>query len=210
MSTPRRALVLVDIQQEYFEGPLEVQHPPRADSLARITDAIDAATAAGIPVIAVQHVTGAGAPVFDPATPGYALHPEVESRRTPDWVSVTKQFGTVFAGTGLVERLRQDDIDTVTFVGYMTNNCILASAAEAETHGIAAEVLSDATGAIHIANAAGSASAEVVHSTLMTVLHSNLAAVATVEAWTAALADGTALAKDDLVSSATRGAQQHG
>ena len=208
MSTPRRALVLVDVQQEYFDGPLEVQHPPRADSLARITDAIDAAHAAGIPVVAVQHVAGEGAPVFDPTTPRYALHPEVEARRTADWISVTKRFGTVFAGTDLVERLRQDGVDTVTFVGYMTNNCILASAAEAETHELAAEVLSDATGAIHLTNAAGSASAETVHTTLMTILHSNLAAVATVEAWTAALTDGTALDKDDLVSSATHGAQQ--
>lgn len=210
MTTPRRALVLVDIQQEYFDGPLEVQHPPRDASLARITEAIDAATAAGVPVVVVQHVGGEGSPVFDPATPGYALHPEIGSRRTPAWTAVTKRFGTVFAGTDLVERLRQDDVDTVTFVGYMTNNCILASAAEAETHGLSAEVLSDATGAIHIANAAGSATAEVVHTTLMTVLHSNLAAVATVGAWTDAVHAGLPLDRDDLVSSATRGAQQAG
>ncbi|MFG3423025.1 hypothetical protein [Micromonospora sp. NPDC047730] len=41
----------------------------------------------------------------------------------------------------------------------MTNNCVPASAAEAETHGPAAEVLSDATGAINSANEAGFAGA---------------------------------------------------
>jgi nicotinamidase-related amidase len=210
MSTPRRALVLVDVQQEYFDGPLEVQHPPRAESLARIIDAIDHATAAGIPVVAVQHVTGEGAPVFDPTTPGYRLHPGIEARRTAGWKSVTKRFGTVFAGTDLVAWLRANDVDTVTFVGYMTNNCILASAAESETHGLAAEVLSDATSAIHIANAAGSVTAEVVHSTLMTVLHSNLAAVSTTQVWADAVAAGEPLEKDNLVGSATLGAQHAG
>src|SRR5699024_1894875 len=38
------------------------------------------------------------------------------------------------------------------------------------------EVLADATGAIHLANAAGSADAETVHTTLMTLLNSNWAA----------------------------------
>lgn len=210
MTTPRRALVLVDVQQEYFEGPLEVQHPPRADSLAKITEAIDLATAAGIAVVAVQHTAGEGAPVFDPTSPRFQLHPQVEERRTAHWKTVTKQFGTVFAGTDLVSWMREKDIDTVTFVGYMTNNCILASAAEAETHGLAAEVLSDATGAIHIANVAGSVSAEAVHTTLMTVLHSNFAAVATTQAWADAVAAGTALDKDNLVASAMLGAQHAG
>ncbi|MDQ0674449.1 nicotinamidase-related amidase [Pseudarthrobacter siccitolerans] len=28
MSTPRRALILIDVQQQYFDGPLEIQYPP--------------------------------------------------------------------------------------------------------------------------------------------------------------------------------------
>lgn len=207
MSTPRRALVLVDVQQEYFDGPLTVAYPPRAESLAKITEAVDAAAAAGIPVVAVQHTAGEGAPVFAPGTDGFRLHAEVERRRTPEWKSITKQFGTVFAGTGLLAWLQSNDLDTVTLVGYMTNNCIIASAAECETHGLSAEVLRDATGAINIANAAGSVSAETVHTTLMTILHSNFAAVATTQAWTEAVSAGAALPKDNLVESAMRGAQ---
>jgi hypothetical protein len=69
-------------------------------------------------------------------------------------------------------------------------------------------VLSDATGAINLENAAGSVDAKTVHTTLMALLDSNFAAVATTEAWTRALADGTPLPKDDLPSSATRGAQR--
>lgn len=208
MSTPRRALILVDVQQEYFEGPLEIQYPPHADSLPRITAAIDAATSAGIPVAVIQHTAGEGAPIFNPSMKGFQLHPEIAQRQNPQWKAITKQYGTVFAGTDLLEWLREHDVDTITLVGYMTNNCIIASAAESETHGLAAEVLSDATGAINIANAAGYAPSKTVHNTLMALLNSNFAAVATTDAWTNALSDGTALPKDNLPSSAILGAQQ--
>lgn len=208
MNTPRRALILVDVQQDYFAGPLEIQFPPHAESLPLITAAIDAATAAGIPIVAVQHRIGEGAPVFDPLTDGFALHPEVAGRLASDAKRITKQYGTVFAGTDLLDWLRVHQIDTITLVGYMTNNCILASAAEAETHGLAAEVLSDATGAIHIANAAGFADAETVHTTLMTLLHSNFAAVATTEHWLSAIAGGLPLERDNLVQSALLGAER--
>lgn len=210
MNTPRRALILVDVQQEYFAGPLEIRFPPHADSLPRITAAIDAATAAGIPIVAVQHQAGAGAPIFDPATEGFALHPEVASRLGAETKTITKQYGSVFAGTGLADWLRAGGIDTVTLVGYMTNNCIIASAADAQTHGLAAEVLSDATGAIHIANAAGVVDAETVHTTLLALLHSNFAAVASTQDWVQAIADGAPLDRDNLVRSAVTGAERQG
>lgn len=206
MTTTRRALILIDVQQEYFAGPLAIQYPPRDESISRIADAIDAATRAGVPVVVVQHSSGSGAPVFDPDTSAFELHPEVARRVQPSWKGVVKQYGSVFAGTELEAWLREQGVDTVTLVGYMTNNCVIASAAVAEELGIEVEVLSDATGAINLENAAGSVDAKTVHTTLMALLDSNFAAVATTASWTQALTDGTALPKDDLVSSATRGA----
>ncbi|MEU8234691.1 isochorismatase family protein [Actinoplanes sp. NPDC048967] len=209
-TAPRRALIVIDVQQDYFGGPLEIHYPPHADSLPQIARAIDAATAAGIPVVAVQHTMGDSAPLFNPTRPGFQLHPEVESRRTGEWKSVVKQYGTVFAGTDLLSWLRERDIDTVTLVGYMTNNCVLASAAEAETHGLTAEVLSDATGAINIANDAGFADAKTVHTTLMTLFNSNFAAVADTAAWSDAAGAGRALPGPDLGASAVTGARHAG
>ncbi|SKC70894.1 isochorismatase family protein [Plantibacter cousiniae (nom. nud.)] len=206
MTTTRRALILIDVQQEYFAGPLAIQYPPREESILRIATAIDAATAEGIPVAVVQHSSGSGAPVFDPETSAFELHPEVARRAQPSWKGVVKQYGSVFAGTDLEAWLRGQGVDTVTLVGYMTNNCVIASAAAAEELGIDVEVLSDATGAINLENAAGSVDAKTVHTTLMALLDSNFAAVAMTASWTQALTDGTALPKDDLVSSATRGA----
>ena len=208
MTSPRRALVLVDVQLEYFSGPLEIRFPPVDDSLAQIAVAIDAATAAGTPIVVVQHSEGESAPVFAPGAEAFALHPAVEQRRSPEWKHVTKHHSSVFADTDLLSWLRERSLDTVTLVGYMTNNCIMASAVEAEALGVAVEVLSDATGAISLVNAGGAVDAETVHRTLMAILQSNLAAVAPTSEWTAALQAGAAIAKDALPSSATAGADR--
>jgi nicotinamidase-related amidase len=207
MSTPRRALILIDVQQQYFSGPLEIQYPPHQESLPMITKAVDAATAAGIPVAVIQHSAGEGAPVFAPGTAEFELHPEIERRRTGEWKSLVKQYGSVYAGTELAEWLRKHDVDTVTLAGYMTNNCVLASAVEAEFLGFTTEVLSDATGAINLANDAGFADAKTVHTTLLALLNSNWAAVADTETWTHVLGAGQALNKSDLGSSAIAGSE---
>ncbi|WP_159706344.1 isochorismatase family protein [Arthrobacter sp. 18067] len=206
MSTPRRALILVDIQQQYFNGLLEIRYPPHQESLPMIVKAIDAATAAGLPIAVIQHTEGEGAPVFAPGTREFDLHPDVEARRTGAWKEVIKQYGSVYAGTEVAGWLREHDVDTVTLVGYMTNNCILASAVEAEFLGFSSEVLSDATGAINLSNDAGTADAKTVHTTLMALLNSNWAAVATTNEWAGAVASGHALQRSDLGSSAMAGA----
>lgn len=207
MTSPRRALILIDVQQQYFSGPLEIQYPPHQESLPMIAKAVDAATAAGIPVAVIQHSAGEGAPVFAPGTPGFELHPEIERRRTGEWKAVVKQYGSVYAGTDLAEWLRKHDVDTATLAGYMTNNCVLASAVEAEFLGFTTEVLSDATGAINLANDAGFADAKTVHKTLLTLLNSNWAAVADTAAWTKALDSRQPLTRSDLGSSAVAGSE---
>ncbi|EHR61386.1 cysteine hydrolase family protein [Saccharomonospora cyanea] len=205
MNAPRRALVLIDVQQEYFGGPLSIQYPPRDESLARILRAVDVAEQADVPVVIVQHEYPAGAPVFTAGSAGWELSPEVERRAGVASKRVVKSFSSIFAATDLAEWARENEIDTLTLVGYMTNNCVLTSAAAAEPLGFRVEVLSDATGAIHLANDAGTAPARQVHETVMTLLHSNWAAVTETETWASAVLAGRDLPKSDLVSSATQG-----
>lgn len=205
MSTPRRALIVIDTQQEYFEGLLPIQYPARDESLARIAQALDVAKQAGIPAVVVQHEAPAGFSVFAPESPTFELHPEIAKRADNAAHRFTKSFASIFAGTGLEEWLREREIDTITIVGYMTNNCVIGSAAAAEPLGFTVEVLSDATGAIDIVNSAGSASAKQVHETIMAVLNSNWAAVATTSAWVEAVKSENTLAGDNLIESAARG-----
>ncbi|MFL4475956.1 isochorismatase family protein [Paeniglutamicibacter sp. MACA_103] len=207
MAELRRALVVIDVQNDYFaeEGPLAIQYPDRNESLANITRAIDLAEKQGMPIVSVQHEYPAGAPVFAQGSEGWKLHPEVASRRTDSWKHLVKSYSSVFAGTDFEAWLREKEVEAITIVGYMTNNCDLATAVEAEPLGIAVELLSDASGAIHLANEAGMASAQQVHETLMVLLNSNFAAVATTDAWAAAVEAGTAVPKGDLGSSAMQG-----
>ena len=52
---PKRALIVIDVQNEYFDGALPISDPPPGQSLANIGRAMDAATAADVPVIVVRH-----------------------------------------------------------------------------------------------------------------------------------------------------------
>jgi nicotinamidase-related amidase len=204
MSAPRRALIVIDAQQEYFEGLLQIQYPARDESVARIAEAMDAAEQAGVPVVVVQHEAPAGYPVFAPESSTFELHPEIAKRADHAAHRFTKSFASIFAGTGLEEWLREREINTTTIVGYMTNNCVIGSAVAAEPLGFTVEVLSDATGAIDIVNSAGSAPAKQVHETIMAVLNSNWAAVATTSDWAKAVKSENALAGDNLIESAAR------
>ena len=205
MTAPHRALIVIDAQQEYFDGLLPIQYPARDDSIASIQTAINTAQQTGTPVVLVQHELPAEAPVFASGSATWQNHPEVAAHENAAAKRISKQFSSIFADTDLEAWLREQGIDTITLVGYMTNNCVIASAAAAEPLGFAVEVLSDATGAIDLANDAGTAPARQVHETRMALLHSNWAAVTDTETWTAALRTGAPLTKSDLITSAAQG-----
>ena len=207
MAELRRALVIIDVQNDYFAdgGPLEIQYPDRNESLANIIRTIDLAEKQGMPIAVVQHQYPAGAPVFAEGSEGWKLHPEISSRRTDSWKYLVKSYASVFAGTDFESWLRDNDVEAITLVGYMTNNCDLATAAAAEPLGFGVEVLSDASGAIHLANEAGQVGAQQLHETLMVLLHSNFASVATTTDWARAVEAGSELPKSDLGSSAVQG-----
>ena len=147
MSAPRRALIVIDAQNEYFDGLLPIQFPAREDSVANIRTAIDAAQQAEMPVVLVQHELPVEAPVFGAGSSTFQNHPEVAAYEDAVAKRVSKQFGSIFANTDLEAWLREQNIDTITLVGYMKNNCVLVSAAAAEPLGFTVGVLSDATGA---------------------------------------------------------------
>ena len=123
MTAPRRALIVVDVQQEYFTGILQIQAPSRDEALANVVIALEAAEQRALPVVVVQHQLPKGSPVFAVGSKSWALHPEIEQRLKPSWKRVTKDKGSVFAGTDVAAWLADQGVDTITIVGYMTNNC---------------------------------------------------------------------------------------
>lgn len=197
MSTPpRRALLVIDVQNDYFHGELRIEYPPVEDSLPNIGRAMDAARAAGIPVVVIQH-NG-----FGLGTPGWQLHEVVAGR--PHDHHINKTMPSVFTDTDLAAWLAEHRIDTLSIVGYMTQNCNASTIFEARHRHLNVEFLSDAAGAVPYANRAGQASAEEIHRVLSVVFESNFAAVLSTAEWMAAVRDGQAPQRDNPMASNQR------
>jgi nicotinamidase-related amidase len=201
-SSPRRALVVIDVQNEYIDGNFRIEYPRVSDSLPNIERAMDASREAGIPVVVVQHVLDKDAPIFAEGSRGVELHPSIGSR--PRDHLVTKMLPSCFTGTGLQAWLSAREIDTLTIVGYMTHNCDDSTTREAMHRGYQVEVLSDATGSLPYANLAGTASAEQIHRTTLVVMQSTFAAVVNTNQWLATIAGGPAPVRDNIFASNQR------
>ena len=63
MTAPRRALIVVDVQQEYFDGILQIQ-ARRAMRRLPTSCARSSRTQHDLPVVVVQHELPEGSPVF--------------------------------------------------------------------------------------------------------------------------------------------------
>lgn len=196
----KRALVVIDVQNEYFTGGLPIGYPDPNWSLANIAAAMDAATQEGIPVVMVQHVAPAGSPVFAEGGQGCALHETVATR--PYDHLVEKTLPSSFAGTDLADWLVRHDIDTLTITGYMTQNCVEDTSREAVHRGYGVEVLSDATGALPMSNGVGTLTAEQIHQTVLVVLQSFFASVVTTVQWIDAVRHKTPPSGPDFAGAA--------
>lgn len=202
MNKPHRALIVIDVQNEYVNGNLPIAYPAVEGSLANIGRAMDAARAAGVPVVVVQNTAPAGAPLFDKGSHGWALHEVVAGRPREHFIE--KRLPSAFTGTDLGAWIRQHGIDTLTVAGYMTHNCVASTVFEALHAGLAVEVLEDATGSVPYANRAGAASARQIHDTFMVVFQSRFAAVLPTSAWIDVLATGSAPERDTIYGSNQR------
>lgn len=201
-SIPRRALVVVDVQNEYDSGGLRIEYPPIADSLRNIGRAMDAAHAAGIPVLVVQQMAPADAPLFATGSPGWQLHDTVASR--PRDHLVQKRLPSAFAGTDLGQWLQAHHIDTLAVAGYMTHNCDDTTIKHAFDAGLAVEFLMDAAGSVSYANRAGYASAEEIHRVFSVVEQSRYAAVLDTDEWLRCVAHGSVPERDTIHASHQR------
>ncbi|MDW3712115.1 MULTISPECIES: cysteine hydrolase family protein [unclassified Pseudomonas] len=208
MAQPKRALIVIDVQNEYVSGDLLIEYPPVDQSLANIGRAMDAATAAGIPVVLVQHLAPEDSPIFARGSRGAELHPLVADRAHD--LQVRKTLPSALTGTDLGPWLRERGIDTLTIVGYMTQHCDESTARQARHEGWNVELLHDATGSVPFANDLGSASAEEIHRVFTLVSHTGFAAVASTEQWLAAVATGEALQPDNLYLSNQRAVKARG
>jgi nicotinamidase-related amidase len=200
-----RALIVIDVQNEYDDGNLPIEFPPFKETVPNVAKAIDAAQAAGVKVITVQHVADEKSPAFARGSHGVALYDLVRNR--PHDHHIEKKMASAFAGTDLENWLIKNGVTTLTVIGYMTHNCDLSTVIYASHMGFTVEFLSDATGALPYSNSAGVASAEEIHRVVTVVMHTGFAAVATTDAWIDAINTGKSLPVDNVLNS-NRNARQ--
>jgi nicotinamidase-related amidase len=202
VTQPRRALVVVDVQNDYDGGNLAIQHPPFAETVANVARAMDAAAAAGIRIVVVRQMAPESSPIFAKGSHGGELHPEIARRGRDHYVE--KTMPSAFTGTDLEAWLRANAIDTIAVVGYMTHNCDLSTIIHAAHMGFAVEFLSDASGSVPYANSAGYASAEDIHRVVSVVLQSRFAAVLKTAEWIDCLTTGVLPERDTIYASNQR------
>lgn len=175
-----RALLVIDVQNEYFTGALPITYP--AGHLEQILIAMDAAATKQVPVVVVQHhMTDPEKPYFQKGTSGWELHAEVAAR--PHDVLIEKTLPGSFTGTELGDWLRERNIDTVTIAGYMTHMCCDTTARQAVHRGFTVEFLSDATGTLPLSNSAGEVTAEELQRSILCAQQMMLSEVLDVTSW---------------------------
>jgi nicotinamidase-related amidase/RimJ/RimL family protein N-acetyltransferase len=198
----KRALVVIDVQNDYFNEKLPIEFPPAETSLTNIGKAMDEAALAGIPVVVVQNILPEGSPIMAKGSHGAELHPAIGSRPRDHFL--TKNLPSAFADTGLADWLNGRSIDAITIVGYMTHNCDFSTVTHAMHIGLKVELLSDATGSVPYENRAGSATAEEIHRVMTVVMQSRFAAVMSTQEWITAINSGAEPERDNIYASNLR------
>jgi nicotinamidase-related amidase len=130
-------LVLIDVQNEYFDGPLKLTGvEPAAETIAGL---LARARAAGAPVIHIRHKGNPGG-AFDQDQPRGQIHDSVAPRDGE--AVIDKTLPNAFANTGLRDAL--DPARPLIIAGFMTHMCVSATARAALDLGFASTVVADA------------------------------------------------------------------
>jgi nicotinamidase-related amidase len=139
----RAALVLIDVQREYFAetGPLRI--PDGAMVLAKLRSLLDDYREANMPIVHVRHEEAAGAPVFAIDGPLVETMPDVAPRHIEP--VVIKHAPGAFTDTELSLVLNQLAVRSVVIAGFMTHMCCDTTARQAHERGLDVIFLTDGT-----------------------------------------------------------------
>ncbi len=143
--SPRTALLVIDIQNDYFPGgKYELAGSDEASLQAR--KVLDVFRANDSPVIHIQHESQMGNPArFAQNTEGQKIHQNVIP--LPGEPVYTKHYVSSFVQTPLLEHLRKENIKSLVIIGMQTNVCVSGAVVDGVKNGFELIVLSDATAA---------------------------------------------------------------
>jgi len=173
------ALLLIDIQNDYFPGgknPLEGSL--EASQKARM--ALEHFRSHRLPVIHIQHFsTRPGARFFLPGTPGAEIHENVCP--LPEEIIIPKNYPNSFRETPLLETLHNLGIGDLAISGMMTHMCVDATTRAACDAGFSCTLLHDACATKQLSFCGKAIPAEQVHLSFLAALSSMYAKVISTE-----------------------------
>jgi len=138
----KTALILIDIQNDYFPGgKMELDKPLAAVQQARRL--LDFFRRQGWPTVRIQHIsTRPDATFFLPDTDGLNFHETI--RPLPGEPVILKHYPNSFCGTGLLEHLQGLNVDDLVICGMMTHMCVDATTRAAADFGYPVRLAADA------------------------------------------------------------------
>lgn len=164
-----RALLVIDIQAEYFAGGL-LPLWQAEEVEARVVAAIGQAQAAGDKVVLVRHVSAAPKGLFGAEGQGIAIRPAILAA-APEAPVVTKRVADAFQDTDLARHL--EGVSELLVCGMMTQNCVVFTALSRDAERFAPCVIPELC----------TAPSETVHRIALSALGSKLALVPAAELW---------------------------
>lgn len=164
----KKALIVVDIQNDYFPGGLWPLTQVEA-AAAKAAQVIAAFRESGELVVHIRHeFTSADAPFFRPNSEGAHLHPSVIN--LPDEPVVLKHYINSFRETELTPVLEKHGIDEVVVVGNMSHMCVHGITRAAVDFGYTTTVLHDACATLDLEFDGVKVPAAHVHAAFMAAL----------------------------------------
>jgi nicotinamidase-related amidase len=163
-----RALIVVDVQNDYFPGGAHPLVAPEA-AAANARRLLDAFREAGEQLVHVQHVWDApDASFMRPGTPGVEINEAVAP--LPGEPVIRKAHPNSFLETPLEEILRADGVEAVVVCGMMTSMCVDATARAAADLGFAVTVVHDACATLDLEFGGETIPARQVHGAFLAAL----------------------------------------
>lgn len=134
------ALLVIDFQNEYFDGKMPI--PDGKAALENAKRLIALADDAGMPVFHVQHVTPSGTPIFAEDGRTVAFHADIQPGE--NHAVVRKSSVSVFPTTDIDVQLKAKGIKTLIVSGLMTHACVAGATRDAVPLGYNVIVAADA------------------------------------------------------------------
>jgi nicotinamidase-related amidase len=164
----KQALILVDIQNDYFTGgKMELVGMEAAAKNAKRV--LDLFRAKDMPIFHIQHVSNRpGATFFLPETDGVEIHESVLPKSSEPVVQ--KHFPNCFRDTSLQSQLENLNVGEVIICGAMTHMCIDTTVRAAFDLGFRCVVVSDACATRSLEFGGVTIEAAQVHAAFMAAL----------------------------------------